>query len=178
MRIVIVEESHNRVTWQSRSPMLWIEVGLLLGILSVVALLLASPSPVRWHVMAAVISLLLILAVVIALTTAPADRGILERLPEGGTLFRARVWPFVGDRPVVEADLESITAFEIETEVFEESAAELYRLSRLWAVAGGENRHCLTNWADTESVNVLGVALAKASRLSFESEARQTLFSL
>ena len=168
MRVVIVEESHNRVAWLSRTPMLWIEVGLLVGAVSAGAVLLFSPSPVRWQVLGAVIFVLLVLAVLLAVTTAPQDRGYLERLPEGGTLFRARVWPLVGDRPVVQVDLDSVTGFEIETQVFEESAEESYPQSRLWAQTAGEGRYCLTNWAETASVITLGVALAKAGRLSFD----------
>jgi hypothetical protein len=171
MRIDIVEESHNRVDWLSRSPVLWIEAGLLMGLIVVAVLLLSSPSPLRWQVMGAVTAVLLTLAVVVAVATPPLERGHLERLPDGGTLSRARVWPLVGKRPVVEADLETLTGFEIETQVYEESAAECYGLSRLWALTGGEDRYCLTQWADTESVHTLGVALAKAGRLSFEEAA-------
>jgi hypothetical protein len=171
MRVVIVEESHNRVAWQSRTPMLWIEASLLVGAVSAGAVLWFSPSPVRWHVLGAVIFVLLVLAVLVAVTTAPQDRGYLERLPEGGTLIRARVWPFVGDRSVVQAELDSITGFEVETQVFEESADESYPQSRLWAETAGEDRYCLTDWAETASVRSLGVALAKAGRLSFDEPA-------
>jgi hypothetical protein len=171
MRIVIVEESHNRVAWQSRTPMLWIEASLLVGAIVVGAVLLFSPSPLRWQVLGAVLFVLVVIGVVVAMTTAPQDNGYLERLPEGGTLFRAKVWPLVGERPVVATNLEGITGFEIETEVFEESAADCYKLSRLWAIPVGEDRYCLTNWAETGSVRELGAALAKAGRLSFEEAA-------
>lgn len=168
MRIEIVEESHNRVDWQSRTPLLWIEAGLLLGAAVTGALLLLSPSPLRWQITAAVVGVVAILGGVLAATMPPLDRGYLERLPEAGRLGRTKVWPLVGSRPVVEVDLGQITGFEVETEVFEESAAECYEMSRLWAVTEGEARYCLTGWAETESVTLLGMSLAKAGRLAFQ----------
>jgi hypothetical protein len=168
MRIVIVEESHNRVAWQSRTPVLWIEAGLLAGAVSVGVLLLSSPSPMRWQLTGAVVAVLISIAAVLGLTTAPLERGHLERLPEGGSLVRTKVWPLVKARTIVEADLEGVTGFEIETEAFEESLAECYILSRLWALTGGGDRYCLTEWAETGSVKALGAALAKAGRRTLD----------
>lgn len=168
MHIVITEESHNRVSWQVRTPLLWIEGALLVGALVFALLVLPSPSPVRWQAIAVVDGILLVAGSVVAVTTPLIDQGYLERMPEGGEVQRAKVWPFVGARSVITRDLGEIVDFDLETEIFEDAPRETTQLCRLWAVSDAGERICLTNWAHPASVTALGTALAKAGRRSFQ----------
>lgn len=167
VRIAIVDESHNRVDWETRSPLLWIEGGLGVAALFFALLVVPSPSPYRWLALGAVVGVLVLLAVILAITTPLVDQGSLERLPEGGDLQRLKVWLLRGPRPAVEADLGEVARFEAETEIFEDSPLDIYQLSRLWAIFKDGERRCLTDWCEPASVAALGDALSRAGRLPF-----------
>ena len=164
MRIVLTEESHNHVDWETRSPVVWMEIGLLVGILVFSLLVMPSASTLRRQAVSVVAAIILALGGLLASTTPVADRGHLERLPEGGDLKRSKVWLVVGARVVVEVALEDIDGFEVEVETFEDVPPTIYRQARLWAVASDGSRHYLTDWAEIDSVSDLGSSLEKASR--------------
>ena len=164
MRIVLTEEGHNYVDWETRSPVVWIEVGLLVGLLVFSLLVTPSASTLRRQAVSVVAVTVLALGGLLAATTPVADRGHLERLPEGGDLKRSKVWLVVGERAVVDVGLEEIDGFEVEVETFEDVPPAVYRQARLWAVANDGSRYCLTGWAEVDSVSDLGDSLAKAGR--------------
>jgi hypothetical protein len=164
MHIDITEEDHNRVTWQGRNPLVRILIGVLVGVLFLVALVVPSPSPARWAVTAGLVVLGLVIATILALTTPLADGGALERLPDGGEVQRIKAWLFIGNRPALSVALNDITAFEVEGQIFDDAAPATYGLARLWAIDTGGARISLTGWADPESVSALGEALARAGR--------------
>ncbi|MGC9348835.1 MAG: hypothetical protein ACP5JG_11895 [Anaerolineae bacterium] len=169
MEIVEREEGHNRVDWERRTPVVWIEVGILVGAISFAALIITSPSPMRWYLIGAVTGVLLVIAVLIAMTTPLIDAGYLERLPEGGVVQRWKVWLGLGNRPQFDLALDDVTRFEMETQLFEDSPHETYVLSRVWAVLESGKRRALTAWIPPEIGQQLGEALARAGRRAFEA---------
>ena len=122
MRIVLTEEDHNHVDWESRSPVVWIEVALLVGVLVFSLLVTPSASTLRRQAVSVVTAIVLALGGLLAVTTPVVDRGHLERLPEGGDLKRSKVWLVVGARAVVDVPLEDIDRFEVEVETFEDGS--------------------------------------------------------
>ncbi len=169
VRIAIIDESHNRVDWETRSPLLWIEGGLAAGALFFALLVAPSPSPHRWLAVGAVAGLVILVGVLLAITTPLVDRGSLERLPEGGDLQRFKTWLLRGARPVITADLGEVARFEGETQTFEDTPSEIYQLSRLWVIFEDGERRCLTTWSDPASVVALGTALSRAGRRAFDA---------
>lgn len=168
MRVEILEETHNRVEWQAKTQLLWIEAGLLFGAGVFGLLIVPSPHPSRWLAAGVVGGIVLLVGVLVAVTTPAIEKGHLERLPDGGDVGRVKAWPLVGSRTVVDAALEDVTGFDIETTVFEDAGSDLYRRSRLWAVTGDGSRRALTSWAKPSSVLALGEALSKAGRRPLE----------
>jgi len=164
MRIVLTDEGHNHVDWETRSPVVWIEVGLLVGVLVFSLLVTPSASALRRQAVSVVAVSVVALGGLLAATTPLADRGHLERLPEGGDLRRSKVWLVVGERTVVDVALEDIDGFEVEVETFEDVPPAVYRQARLWAVANEGSRYCLTDWAEADSVSDLRNSLGKAGR--------------
>ncbi|MCJ7548337.1 MAG: hypothetical protein MUQ30_01480 [Anaerolineae bacterium] len=164
MRIALTEEGHNHVKWEARSPVVWIEVGLLAGILVFSLLVTPSAGTLRRQAVNAVAVIVVALGGLLAATTPLVDRGHLERLPEGGDLKRSKVWLVVGERTVVDVALEDIDGFEVELETFEDVPPAVYRQARLWAVANEGSRYCLTDWAEADSVGDLRNSLGKAGR--------------
>lgn len=169
MEIIEREEGHNRVDWERHSSVIWIEVGILIGALAFTGLIVTSPSPMRWYLIGAVAGVLLIIAVLIALTTPLIDAGYLERLPEGGDLQRWKVWLGVGSRPEFDLPLEDVTGFVMETQLFEDTPRDTYVLSRVWAVLASGERRALTAWIPSETAEHLGEALARAGRRPFQA---------
>ncbi len=167
MQIKIVEEHHNQVDWEVRTPLHWTIGGLIVGAAVFALLVIPSPSPHRWWAVAGVTGGVLAIAVFIAATTPTVDRGHLERLPEGGLVRRTRTWLLVGERSTLEVELDTITGFEAEIEAFEDRRTEPYQLARLWAISTDEAPRGLTDWAEPASALALGEALAKAARLPF-----------
>lgn len=166
--IVFTEERHNHIDWEIRNPILWYEVGLLIGALFFAALAAFSPSPLRWTAIGLVSGLLLLVGVILAFTTPRIDQGHLERLPEGGDVRLSRVWLLLGERPVLTWELDDVVAFQMEERTFEDVSPSTYRLARLWMLNREGERRRVTRWAKPDSVRVLGEALSKAGRRAFE----------
>lgn len=164
MRVEILQETHNRVDWQAKTPLVWIEAGLVLGAVAFGLLIVPSPHPSRWLVAGVVGGVVLLIGVIVAFTTPMAEQGHLERLPDGGDVGRVKAWPLIGTRTVVAVALDDITSFEVETTVFEDAGSDPYRRSRLWAVLDDGSREALTSWAEPSSVLALAEALSKAGR--------------
>jgi hypothetical protein len=168
MEAVITEESHNRVVWEVRSSLLWMELGLLIGWVLFAALVVMAPSPLRWTLILGVGAAVLGVGGALALTTPLVDGGELERTPEGGVLYRERRWLFVGRRLSWEVPLEDVVGFRPETQAFEETGGVTYPQARLWAVCGDGAPLPLTGWLAPPSAYALGEALAKAGRRAYE----------
>lgn len=164
MEIILTEESHNHVDWEVRLPLVWMEVGLVIGVLLVALVAIPSPSSRRWVIFGGAAASLVSIGALLAIASPGVDRGHLERLPEGGDLRRARVWPIVGTRVVLDVGLDDIAGFDLEPAVFEDAPPASYRLARLWAVASDGTRYPLTAWAEPESVTRLEKALERALR--------------
>ena len=169
MKAAIVEEAHNHVVWETKSSLMWIELGLFVAGLCVAALLVTTPSPLRWTMAGIVGALVVGAAAVLALATPLAERGELERTLDGGTVRRTRKWLFLGNRVAWEAPLESVTGFRLEARKFGETADQTYTLARLLAVAAVDDPVALTDWLDEPFVQTLGESLAKAGRCEFEA---------
>ena len=168
MHIDITEESHSRITWQRRNPLVKILIGVLIGILCLVGLVLPSPSPARWPVTVGLVVLGVVIASILAVTIPLVDRGSLERLPEGGEVQRSRAWLLVGERTAWTLALDDVSAFDVETEGFEDTPPDVYPLARLWATDSEGHRLSLTDWAEPESVNALRKALSRVGRREIE----------
>ena len=164
MRLVIGEEDHNRITWEARSPLLKLLLGLLIATILVVALLLPSPSPARGRVVALVVGCAFVIAITLTLTTPLVDGGHLERLPDGGDIGRTKIWPLVSPRVVLQLPLDEVSAFQVESVGFEDASQEVSTLARLRVQNTAGAYVILTDWAETASVVALGEALAKAGR--------------
>jgi hypothetical protein len=111
-----------------------------------------------------VAGVVVIIGALLAVLTPAIDRGHLERLPEGGDLKRAKVWPLVGERLVLDEELADVAGFEVEETVFEDAPPKTFGLARLWMVSRDGDRHPLTIWAQPESVMGLEKALGRALR--------------
>jgi hypothetical protein len=164
MRIAIGEGGHNRVTWEARSPLLRVLLGLLIATVFLAALVIPSPSPVRWRVVGLLVGFALVLATILTVTTPLVDGGYLERLPDGGQLERFRAWPLINPRMVLQLPLDEVSTFEVEAADFEDFAPEMTRLARLWVRDTSGRRALLTDWAEPSSVTELGESLAKTGR--------------
>ncbi len=169
MHIDITEENHSRVTWQGRTPLVRILIGLLIGTLCLVGLVLPSPSPVRWPVTVGLVALGLVVASTLAVTTPLVDGGSLERLPDGGEVQRSRSWLFIGERSAWSLPLNDVASFDVEMEEFEDTPPDVYSLARLWATDAAGRRLRLTEWAEPELVNALREALSRVGRRETES---------
>ncbi len=170
MQIALTEESHNHVDWEAKRPVVWMEVGLLAALLVLALLVIPSPSQRRWLVLGGAAAVFVALGVLLAATSPLADRGHLERLPEGGDLKRSKVWILVGERLVVDQELDGIAGFEVEQATFEDAPPATYDLARLWAVSMEGHRFSLTEWAEPESVLRLEKALERALRRQLSVE--------
>lgn len=168
MKATVVEEAHNRVVWETKSSILWTEIGIIVAGGCVSALLAMTPSPLRWTLVAVIWALVLGIGVVLGLTTPLMERGELERTLDGGTVRRSKRWLITGQRVTWEGPLESVTRFRLEPRTFEETGDRTYALARLVAIAGAEAAP-LTDWLDDAFVLALGESLAKAGRCEFEA---------
>ncbi|MBN1248056.1 MAG: hypothetical protein JXC32_10395 [Anaerolineae bacterium] len=166
MRIVLTEESHNHVDWEIRWPLLKMEIGLLVGLVVFLLIVIPSPNPARWTVVGVVTGVVILIGVLLAALSPLVDRGHLERLPEGGDLKRTKVWPLIGERVTLDAELDDIAGFEVEQALFEDAPPATYQLARLLAVTTDGERRALTVWAQPESVAQLARALERAHRRS------------
>ncbi len=172
MEFAIVEETHNRVSWRMRSPVVRIEIGLLVGfvIAAVLVILLPAFRPFGWFVVGAFVLGILGTGLYLALTTPLWDRGFMERLPDGGLVRREQRWVFGGERVTLDLPLDVVTAFEVETALFEGTGGALQTFARLLlllqdeAVGGAARPVPLTDWLEVEVIDALGRSLAWAAR--------------
>ncbi len=170
MKATIIEEAHNRVVWEVKTSLLWIELGLFVGGMCAAALLVVTPSPLRWTLAGILMALVIIVGAFLALTTPLAERGELERTLDGGSVSRIRRWLFFGKRLAWTAPLEVIVGFRPDPRTFEDTDEQTYTLSRLVALLADTDPAPLTDWLDPQFVAGLGESLTKAARLTFEAE--------
>ncbi len=170
MKATILEEAHNRVAWEIRTSILWIVLGLFIGGLCAAAFLVLAPLTPRWDLAGVIMTLIIGVAVFLALTTPLAERGELERTLDGGSLVRTWHWLFLGRRPAWQAELESVVGFRPETRLFEDTGEQTYTLARLWVFLTNADPLPITDWLDAPFVQTLGESLAKAGRCTFEPE--------
>ena len=170
MKATIVEEAHNHVVWETRTSILWIVLGLFLGGLCAAAFFVIVPFVPRWDLAGVMMALTVSVVALLALTTPLAERGELERTLDGGSLVRIRQWLFFGERPALQAELESVAGFRPEARVFEDTGEQTYTRSRLWVYLTDADPLPLTDWLDASFVHTLGESLAKAGRCTFEPE--------
>ena len=170
MKATIVEETHNRVVWETRTSILWIVLGLFLGGLCIAVFLVLAPLVPRWDLAGAVLAFALGIAGLLALTTPLAERGELERTLDGGSLARVRQWLFFGQRSALQAQLESVVGFRPEARVFEDTGEQTYTRSRLWVFLTDADPLPITDWLDASFVHTLGESLAKAGRCIHQAE--------
>ncbi len=168
MKATIVEEAHNRVVWEIKTSLLWIVLGLFLGGLCAAVFLILAPLSPRWDLVGVALALTVGVAAFLALTTPLVERGELERTLDGGRLVRSRQWLFFGQRPALQAELESVVGFRPEARLFEDTGEQTYTRSRLWVFLTDADPLPVTDWLDAPFVHTLGESLAKAGRCTFE----------
>ena len=168
MKLEITDESHNRVDWEVRWPVVRVEIGLLIGLVVLVVPIVFSPRPGRWFWLAAVGVLGVALGAIVAATTAVREEGYLERLPDGGELRVSRVWLGVGERVKVALPFEELSHFFIETQSFERAEDSVYPMARIWARTDGNEALQLSPWGEPSTIEPLGESLSKAARCSLE----------
>ena len=165
MKAAIIEEAHNKVIWEVRSPLIWIELGLFTGGLCVAAFIVTTPSPLRWTLAGVVGALVVSVMAILVLTTPLAERGEFERTLDGGALYRVKRWLFFGDHLAWEAPLATIAGFRPEARVFEETDAQTYTLARLLVIFTEAEPVPVTDWLESEFVESLAGSLTKAGRI-------------
>ena len=172
MQIRILDEQHNAVTWELRSPLIMVGSGLLVGTVLMVTVLLFVQSALRGPFIAGVVVLAIAVAVYGALTTPLWERGVMERTPEGGAVRCERRWLLRRELELWEAPLEKFSGVGVATRITEETDGQTTAVARLWLrPAEGDSLIFLTGWASISSVTFLAEAFAKAARLPLE-EAR------
>ncbi|MFP4345190.1 MAG: hypothetical protein ACLFU8_10890 [Anaerolineales bacterium] len=179
MHFAITEEIHNRVGWEMRSPVVHIEIGLLVGFVLCIALIILLPNfqPFGWFVVALLVLGIPGAGLYLALTTPLWDRGFMERLPDGGVVRREQRWIFGGERAALDFPLEVVAGFDVETALFEGTGGTLRSLARLRlllrddAVGGRPDAVPLTDWLEVEAIESLARSVAWAARRPFNPEA-------
>lgn len=167
MHLVVNEESSSRLTWEGRSALVGMLVGLLAGWVALTALLAPSPSPWRWPLIAGVGGLSLGLGGYLSWKTPLWERGLIERAVEGGTVRRERRWLFRRAPVVEELSLATVAAFRLETRLFEETAGRVYPQARLWAQGAGAEL-LLTDWGEPAELQALAEDVAHTARRPLE----------
>jgi len=165
MKAAILEEAHNKVVWEAKSALVWMQIGILIGGACVAAFLILVPSPLRWTLVGVTAALTIAVIIALALTTPLADHGEFERTLDGGTLYRGKQWQLFGKHLVMEAPLAEIIDFQPETRTFEETTGQTYTLTRLLVVPVEGDPAPITDWLDAEFIESLTAALARAGRI-------------
>mgnify|MGYP006283425901 CR=1 FL=1 len=168
MKVEITDESHNRVDWQVRWPVVWIELALLLGLSVLAVFMLLSTHPARWIWLAGVGGFLLIVGVAIGATTPMREDGYLERLPDGGELRFERVWLGIGRRTAVALPFEELEGFLYETQDFRRTEQSIVTMGRLWVTTQDRGSLSISVWGKPASIEPLANALSKAARCPLE----------
>lgn len=170
MQLEITATSHNRVDWVIRSKIIWIEIGLILGVTITSLLLAYTGSPVRWRLIAVLVTFAVIIAGVLASTNPVTQRGVLERLPDGGELVVTKFWLPIGPRKALVLPVDEIEVFRYQSDTFQDADSVPYQMGQLWIHEKSGKRHKLTGWLDPNAVMNLGEELAKASRCEYTAE--------
>ncbi len=168
MKLDIIDESHNRVDWLVRWPVIWIELSLLLGLSVLTAVIMLSTSPARWIWLSTAGGFVMIVGVAIAMTTPIREEGYLERLPDGGELKLTYIWLGLGKRTEVALPFPDLDGFVCETQNFERTERSVYAMARLWARTRENDMRRLSAWGKPTTIEPLGEALSKAARRPLE----------
>lgn len=167
MHLEITFESHNRVDWVVRTKILWIEIGLVLGVMISTSIIASTASPIRWRVVSWLIAVSTLIAGILAATTPMRERGFVERLPDGGDLILNKIWIPIGSRKALTVSVDMISGFKYDVSIFQDADEDQYRMARLWVMRKSDTPLKLTGWLDPETVDSLGEALGKACRCEY-----------
>jgi len=172
MQIQVTEETHCSVAWEGRTPLLYIEIGLLVALVISIAFVAPSAHPWRWWIIIAVLSLCMVLAAFLGNATPLSEHVHVERTPEGGTVRREQHWVFKGELVAWESPLDAISTFWVEEQAFEETGRRVVTMARLWVrLADQEDSMPLTDWSQVEVIRSLAESVAQATRLPLDSAA-------
>lgn len=170
MQIRILDEQHNLVAWELRSPLVKVLLGFLGGLLLAVGVLLFSRNALRWPFIGGAVTLALGAALFTALTTPLWERGVMERTPEGGMVQREQRWLLRREPVTWDVSLEALAGLRVTTQTVEETEGYTTTFARLCVrLVDSESLAPLTGWASNASVEALAAAFAKAARLPLES---------
>jgi hypothetical protein len=170
MNLEITDESHNRVEWLVRWPVVWVELGLLLGLSVLTIFILLSTHSARWIWLGTVGGFTIIIGVAIAATTPVSEEGYLERLPDGGELRLTCIWFGLGRRTRVDLPFPELDSFVYETQDFERTERSIYTMARLWARTRESDVSRLSAWGKPTVIEPLGAALSRAARRPLETD--------
>jgi len=170
MQVKILDEQHNAVRWELRRPLVEIELGILGGMLLLIAGLFFVQSAVRWPFIAGVVTLALGAAFYVAFTTPLWEQGAMERAPEGGTVTCERRWLLRRELERWEAPLDSVESVGVMLRTVEETDGHVVPAARCYVrLAEGGAPVPLTGWATVESATQLAQSFARAARLPVET---------
>ncbi len=170
MRIVINEEAHNRVVWSVETVLVKLEIGLAIAWLILALSAAFTGSPVRWILIAGAGAVLLAVGLLLAWKMPLAETGVLERPPEGGGVQRTSRWLLRREESSWTLPLGDVAGFRLETRTFEETRGQTYPMARLWTIPISGESVQLTPWVAPQEAHDLGVSLAKAGRLAFDTD--------
>lgn len=168
MRLIVNEESGSRLTWEVRSPLVGMLIGMGAGWAALTALLVPGPTPWRWWPIAGVGLVGLGVCAYLAWMTPLWERGLVERAVEGGTVRRERRWLLRRASVVEEVSLATVAAFQLETRTFEETGGRTYTQARLWAQVTEGDDLLLTGWGEPFDLRALGESAAHTARRPLE----------
>lgn len=165
MQVRILNEQHNAVAWELRSPLLQVELGILGGMALLVAVLLFNRSALRWPFIAGIVVIAVGVALFTALTTPWWERGTMERTPTGGAVQREQRWILRKQPATWEAPLEALAGLWVAYRTVEETEGQTTTARLCVRLVEDEASVALTGWANVASVEQLAEAFAKAARL-------------
>ncbi len=170
MLLEIIEETHNRVRWEVDTRLVPVFIGVGLAVVVSVVLMLLFPNLnllVRVILLTVAIGGLAFI-LLLALLKPIWERGLVERMPEGGVVRRSDRMLLRGEQVLFEFPLEEVEGFWVEQHDFEQSGGHKVRLARLWVIFTEENEgQTLTEWMDVPPVQRLAEVLVRASRRPF-----------
>ncbi len=170
MQVRIVDEQHNAVTWETRLPLVEVELGIMGGMALIVSVLLLLQNPLRWSFIAGTVILAFAAALYVAVTTPAWERGTVERTPEGGSVTHEMRWPLRRQLQSWQVSLDSLVSVGVAYRMVEETDGQIISAARLFVRPSDDKPTVpLTGWANVVSVEQLAEAFAKATRLPLES---------